>query len=63
MLKMAADLPDPATTQPIAVLEVPHYCEVVVFDHDGRGYVSEGETIWQFTSDGKAREWAKTVWA
>src|SRR5712692_3220975 len=57
---MAADLPDPAKTQPVAVLEVPHYCEGVVFDHAGKGYVSEGDTIWQFIPDGKAREWAKT---
>src|SRR5258708_35741943 len=57
---MAADFPDPAKTQPVAVLEVPHYCEGVVFDHDGKGYLSEGDTIWQFTLDGNAHEWAKT---
>jgi gluconolactonase len=57
---MAAELPDFAKTQPAAVLEVPHYCEGVVFDHSGKGYLSEGDTIWQFTLDGVAREWAKT---
>ncbi|HVC97633.1 MAG TPA: SMP-30/gluconolactonase/LRE family protein, partial [Pirellulales bacterium] len=56
----AAGLPDPAKTKPVAVLEVPHYCEGVAFDHAGNGYLSEGDTIWQFTLDGKAREWAKT---
>ncbi|HEV3023708.1 MAG TPA: SMP-30/gluconolactonase/LRE family protein [Pirellulales bacterium] len=57
---LAADLPDPAKKQPLALLTVPHYCEGVVFDHDGKGYLSEGDTIWQFTLDGNQREWAKT---
>ena len=33
---------------------MPHYCEGVVFDHDGQGYISEGETIVQFSPDGKS---------
>jgi gluconolactonase len=56
----AADLPDPAKLKPVELFTVPHYCEGVVFDHQGRGYVSEGATIVQFTLDGQHREWAKT---
>jgi gluconolactonase len=56
----AADLPDPAKVKPVELFTVPHYCEGVVFDHQGRGYVSEGATIVQFTLDGQHRDWAKT---
>ncbi len=57
---VAADLPDAAKLKPIKLFEVDHYCEGVVFDHQGRGYVSEGEQIVQFTLDGKHKTWAKT---
>ena len=33
------------------LLSVPHYCEGVVFDHEGNGYISEGETVWRFSQD------------
>jgi gluconolactonase len=56
----AADLPDPARVQPVELFTVPHYCEGVVFDHQGRGYLSQGDTIVQFTLDGQHRDWAKT---
>jgi len=56
----AADLPDPSRTVPVKVLEVPHYCEGVVFDHAGNGYVSEGKRIVQFSPDGSSRTWAET---
>lgn len=59
-LSAAADLPDPAKATPVKLLEVPSYCEGVVFDHEGRGYVSWGDTITQFTLDGKQQVWAKT---
>lgn len=57
---VAADLPDAAKLKPVKLFEVDHYCEGVVFDHQGRGYVSEGEQIVQFTLDGKHKTWAKT---
>ncbi len=58
---IAADvLPDPAKTSPTKLLEVDHYCEGVVFDHEGRGYVSEGKQIVQFTLDGKSKVWVET---
>src|SRR5689334_11242671 len=56
----AADRPDPAKTQLVQILEVPHYCEGVVFDHEGNGYLSEGERIVQFQLDGKSKTWATT---
>jgi gluconolactonase len=54
----AADLPTKA--EALKLLEVPHYCEGVVFDHAGEGYISEGDTIVQFSPDGRKRTWAVT---
>jgi gluconolactonase len=56
----ATELPDPSEVVAVKLVEVPHYCEGVVFDHAGRGYVSEGDTIVQFTLDGKQQNWAVT---
>ena len=39
---------------------VPSYCEGVVFDHAGNGYVSWGKTITRFTLDGKHEPWVET---
>ena len=57
---LAVELPDPAKVQPVQLLTVPSYCEGVVFDKEGRGYVSWGKTITQFTLDGKQQLWAET---
>jgi gluconolactonase len=57
-LALAADLPK--TVEAVKVIQVPHYCEGVVFDHDGNGYTSEGETIVQFTLDGKQKNFVVT---
>ena len=54
----AAELPKSA--EAVKILQVPHYCEGVVFDHAGQGYISEGETIVQFSPDGSQRNWAVT---
>src|SRR5258708_5709564 len=56
----AADLPDPDRVETVKLLEVPNYCEGVVFDHDGHGYISWKDTITQFTLDGKSKVWAVT---
>ena len=56
----AAELPDPAAVSPVQLAVVDHYCEGVVFDHDGNGYLSEGTTIHKFTLDGKIAPWART---
>src|SRR5262245_41231556 len=56
----AADLPSPEKVQPVKLLTVPAYCEGVVFDKEGRGYVSWDKSITQFTLDGKNHVWAET---
>jgi gluconolactonase len=56
----AAELPDPSRVETVKLLEVPNYCEGVVFDHAGNGYISWKETITQFALDGKHKDWAKT---
>jgi gluconolactonase len=42
------------------LVEVDHYSEGVVFDAQGRGYLSEGKVIQQFTLDGQKKVWAET---
>jgi len=39
---------------------VTNYCEGVVFDHAGLGYISHGKWITQFTPDGHHNVWAET---
>jgi gluconolactonase len=56
----AAELPAASTITPMKLLEVDHYCEGVVFDADGRGYLSHGKVIVQFTLDGQGKVWAET---
>ena len=56
----AVELPDPAKVQPVQLLTVPSYCEGVVFDKEGRGYVSWDKTITRFTLDGQQQVWAET---
>lgn len=53
-------LPPPESTPTKLMFEVPHYCEGVVFDSQGHGYISSGPTIYQFELDGQHREWAET---
>lgn len=57
---IAADLPDDSAISPVKLLEVHAYCEGVVFDHQGRGYISHGDRITQFTVDGQSKVWATT---
>jgi gluconolactonase len=57
---MAGDLPDPNDVKIVKLFEVPNYCEGVVFDHDGNGYISHGKVITKFTPDGKHATWAET---
>lgn len=52
--------PDKASPEPVKLLEVDSYCEGVVFDKDGAGYISHGEVIVKFTLDGKHSVWANT---
>ncbi len=57
----AQALPDPASVQPVQVLTVPSYCEGVVFDQEGRGYISWVKPSRSFTWMAKHQVWAETV--
>lgn len=57
---LSADLPDPANVKLTKLLEVSNYCEGVVFDHAGNGYISHKDTITKFTLDGKSSVFAVT---
>ena len=45
MSLVAGQLPDAKGITPVKLVQVPSYCEGVVFDHAGVGYVSHGDTI------------------
>ena len=44
----------------VELLRVPSYCEGVVFDHAGAGYISWKDTITKFSLEGKHSVWAVT---
>lgn len=56
----AAELPAASDVEVVEVLTVPHYSEGVVFDHAGKGYLSEAKRIVQFSLDGKQQVFAET---
>ncbi|MCI0684047.1 MAG: SMP-30/gluconolactonase/LRE family protein [Gemmataceae bacterium] len=56
---VSAELPPDDQVKIVKLFEVPHYCEGVVFDHDGNGYISHGDVITKFTPAGKHWTWAK----
>jgi gluconolactonase len=56
----AAELPAAADISAVKLLEFDHYCEGVVFDAEGRGYLSNGKQIVQFTLAGQTKIWAET---
>src|SRR5687767_2808750 len=57
---LAQPLPDAASVKANPLLTVPSYCEGVVFDHDGNGYISHAKTITKFSLDGSQSTWAET---
>lgn len=57
---LRAELPPNGDAKPVKLFEVPSYCEGVVFDAEGRGYTSHGDTITRFSLDGTANPWAVT---
>jgi gluconolactonase len=59
-LSASAELPPADRVDAVKLLEVDSYCEGVVFDAQGRGYLSHGKVIVQFTLDGRAKVWAET---
>jgi gluconolactonase len=56
----AAELPEPAQVKAVHLFTVPNYCEGVVLDDQGYGYISHGKTITRFTLDGQHQTWAET---
>ncbi len=57
---LAQGLPDEATIKAVELFRVPDYCEGVVFDHAGFGYISHKDTITRFSPDGVHETWAVT---
>ena len=57
------ELPAQNAVTPVKIAEVPGYCEGIVFDRGGLGYVSDTQhgTIYTVTSDGKTALWATTT--
>ncbi len=56
----AAELPKSESVKAVMLFEVPAYCEGVVFDHAGNGYISWDKSITRFSLDGKHEVWAET---
>ncbi|VTS07214.1 SMP-30/gluconolactonase/LRE family protein [Tuwongella immobilis] len=60
LLLSPAELPPENQVKITEVARVPSYCEGIVFDHDGNGYVSHDTTITRVAKDGTVSVWAKT---
>jgi gluconolactonase len=60
LMLVAGALPPDQDVKPVEVVRVPNYCEGIVFDHEGHGYVSQGKFIMRVGRDGKAEQWAET---
>jgi gluconolactonase len=57
-LAFVAAAPPPADAVKIEeVVRVPSYCEGIVFDHDGNGYVSHGKFVTKVTPGGQKSQW------
>ncbi len=56
----ADEPPSLKKVEPVLLFTVPEYCEGIVFDHDGNGYISHGKTITQFKISGDHAIWAET---
>lgn len=57
---IAQQLPSPERVPAVELFTVDAYCEGVVFDHAGQGYISHGKTITKFSVDGQHAVWAQT---
>ena len=55
----AAELPKADAVKTVMLFKVPAYCEGVVFDREGNGYISWDKTIEEFSLDGKHHSWAR----
>lgn len=57
LLLCPGDLPKAEDVKIEEVVRVPSYCEGIVFDHAGNGYVSHGKFVTKITPDGKKSQW------
>ena len=59
---VTGELPPQSAVRPVKIAEVPGYCEGIVFDRAGLGYVSDTQhgKIYTVTTDGKTAVWATT---
>jgi gluconolactonase len=57
VLTVAGELPAADAVKIEEVARVPSYCEGIVFDHAGNGYVSHGKFVTQVSPDGKKSQW------
>lgn len=55
-----AELPPADGVKIEEVARVPSYCEGIVFDHAGNGYVSHGKYVTRVSPDGKTSRWLDT---
>ncbi len=58
-----AELPPPESVSALKLLELHAFTEGIVFDGDGRGYVSHGDRITQFTMTEQGAIQSSKVWA
>jgi gluconolactonase len=60
---VTGELPPQSAVTPVKIAEVPGYCEGIVFDRAGVGYVSDTQhgKIYRLTLDGKTAIWAETT--
>ena len=54
------ELPAAESGAAVQLFTVPAYCEGVVFDHQGQGYISHAKSITKFWLDGRHELWAET---
>lgn len=62
LVAQRGSLPPESAVTPVKVVEVPGYCEGIVFDRAGQAYISDTNhgTIYRVSPEGTATEWAKT---
>jgi len=57
LLLSVGELPKADGVKIEEIVRVPSYCEGIVFDHAGNGYVSHGKYVTKVTPDGKKSQW------
>lgn len=57
LLVSVGELPKADAVKIEEIVRVPSYCEGIVFDHEGNGYISHGKFVTKVTADGKKSQW------